>query len=149
MPPKVAEEFLGLGIKPDDVADHTDETLEPSFNDGVDPAAVGLDALWEVEDRLVACLDRLDENNLDMFTPSRLITFFARHGCGDVLVQWTDAQRRTSAEEGKIPQLDHWRELLGDRRIGLDSLMNLAGWHSFHHDQREMDEHVRHVRAAS
>jgi len=142
MPPKVAREFLDLGLAPAQIADKTAERYEPPLAGGVDPVAVRLDTLWEVDDALVACLDALDAENLDAFSPDDLVRFFADHGCGDVLVPWTDDQIATSAAEGKIPKLDNWREALASKAVGLDSLMNLAGLNSFRADQKAMDDRV-------
>jgi hypothetical protein len=53
-----------------------------------------------------------------------------------------------SAEEGKIPKLDHWADALANGSIGLDSLMDLAGLDSFRTDQKQMDDRVRRVLGA-
>ncbi len=60
-------------------------------------------------------------------------------------MRWSGEQIATSAAEGKIPKLEHWKDPLAEGTLGLDALMNLAGWNSFDADQREMDEHVREV----
>ncbi len=145
VPPKVAREFLDLGLDPADLADRTDESYEPPLNEEVDPETVRLNTLWEVGEDLRECVDALLEEDLDRFDPDRLLDFFAEHGCGDVLVRWSDRQVSTSAEEGKIPDLDNWRDLLAEGAVGLDSLMNLAGWNSFSADQQAMDERVRQI----
>ncbi len=145
MPPKVAKGFLDLGLEPGDVVSRTDADYEPPLNDGVDPAATGLDTLWDVDEKLVKCLDALDETDIEHFTAEQLVDFFAEHDCGDFLVRWSAEQIATSAAEGKVPKLEHWKDALAEGRVGLDALMNLAGWNSFDADQREMDEHVREV----
>jgi transaldolase len=148
MPPKVAREFLDSGIEPGDLQDRTATTPEIDVDAAkTDPA--NLDSLWEINDELVAAVDALEEERMDMFTPTRLRGFFQRSNCGDVLPKWTEDQVAASAAEGKIPSLDNWREELAEGRIGLDSLMNLAGWNSFDGDQREMDRHVEEVMAAA
>lgn len=145
LPPKVAREFLDMKIPPDDLVDRTRERYRPPLADGVDAAAVGLPTLWDVTDRLVACMDALESEDVDAFTPGDLLTFFAAHGCGDVLVDWTDAQVAASAAEGKIPKLANWREPIADGAIGLDALMNLAGLNAFRADQKAMDDRVETV----
>ena len=80
---------------------------------------------------------------MDAVGADDLIDFFAAHGCGDILVRWTGEQVRVSCEEGKIPNLDHWRDTLASRIVGLDALMNLAGLNSFATDQAAMDGRVR------
>ena len=62
-----------------------------------------------------------------------------------MLVRWSDKQIETSSKEGKIPKLENWKGALGDKSIGLDSLMNLAGLNSFATDQQAMDARVRQV----
>ncbi len=143
LPPKVARGFLGLGMAPEKIVNRTDEDYHPPLNEDVDPRAVGLHTLWEIGDELVACVDALESEDLDSFGPDELVNFFAAHGCGDVLVRWTDRQIQISREEGKIPNLGNWRDTLASGIIGLDALMNLAGLNSFAADQAEMDARVR------
>jgi transaldolase len=147
IPPKVAGEFLSMGITPDQLADETATAYSPGLNQDVDPDAIRLNTLWDVDDKLVACVDALEKENLYDFTPEDLIDFFKDHKCADVMVHWSDSEIETSTLEGKIPQLEHWRDALADKSIGLDSLMNLAGLRSFATDQKAMDERVREVLA--
>ncbi|MBN1671234.1 MAG: transaldolase family protein [Kiritimatiellae bacterium] len=143
MPPKAAQEFLELGLAPESLANKTGAAYEPALGAGA-PAA-RLETLWAVDDTLVACCDALEDEDLDAFSPVDLVTFFADHGCGDLLVRWTDEQIAASRAEGKIPKLARWRESLAGGQIGLDSLMNLAGLNAFITDQAEMDKHVAQV----
>ena len=145
MPPKVARGFLDLGLRPDEVLDRTGESYRPGLAPGVDPGAVGLPTLWDVDERVGACLDALDREDLEAFTPSDLVAFFADHGCGDLLVDWTDEQVAASAAEGKIPDLGNWRDGLASGEVGLDALMTLAGLNAFVADQQAMDAHVAEV----
>jgi transaldolase len=148
MPTKASEEFQGLGLAPSDLADRTGEDYRPTFAEGVSERAVGLDTLWDVGDEVVACMDALESEDLDAFGPEDLVAFFESHGCGDLLVRWTDDQVARSVQEGKIPILANWRDALADRQIGLDALMNLAGLNSFAADQEAMDERVGRVLAS-
>ncbi len=148
LPVKVAEEFLGLGLSPAGVKDKTGREYQPPLEKGVDPMAVRLDTLWEVHDDAAACAEVAEKEDLDAFTPDDLVAFFADRGCGDLLVSWSDEQIATSAEEGKIPRLDNWRDALAEKAVGLDSLMNLAGLNSFTADQKAMDERVSGLLAA-
>lgn len=145
MPPKVSRQFLDMKLRPDQIADMVDEPYQPPLNSDVDPISLRIDSLWQVNDDLVACVDDLEQENLDTFTPQDLVAFFHDHGCGDFMVDWTDQQIATSKAEGKIPKLDNWREQLASGNIALDSLMNLAGLNSFIGDQKAMDERVRDV----
>jgi transaldolase len=147
IPPKVANDFLSMGVAPDQITDRTTTDYTPGLNKDVDTRAIRLDTLWDIDDGLVACVDVLEKENLDDFTSDDLIDFFRDHNCGDVMVRWSDSEIAASTEEGKIPRLDNWRDMLADKSIGLDSLMNLAGFNSFATDQKAMDDRIRQVLA--
>jgi transaldolase len=145
MPPKVAGQFKELNLSPDEISNKT----EADYNVGVDNEAdienAGLDTLWDVPDKLISCVDKLEKENLDKMTAEELVEYFCDHDCGDIVVRWTDEQIKTSANEGKIPKLSNWKELLTSKKIGFDALMNLAGLNSFRTDQKAMDDRVRDV----
>jgi len=142
LPPKVARQFLDLGLAPAQVTDRTGAAYEPPLADGVDPRAIGLNTLWDIPDRLIACVDALERQNLDAFTADDVMTFFAGHGCGDLFPRWTEEQIAAGAAEGKIPRLATWSASLAAGEIGLDALMNLAGLLSFTADQHAMDDRI-------
>jgi transaldolase len=145
VPPKVAEEFLSMRLKPQKIASETGVNYKPGLHSNVDPASLMLDTLWDIDDKLVKCVDTLDKENLDSFAPIDLIDFFKKHGCGDLLIHWNNAQIAASTREGKIPQLHHWEDALESKSIGLDSVMNLAGLNSFATDQKAMDQRIKDV----
>jgi transaldolase len=145
MPPKAADEFLSLNLPTDQIRDKTAENYTIGLNKDVSPDSVNLNTLWAIDDKLVACVDALENEDIDRFTPDALVEFFRKHNCSDVLVPWSDSQIQTSAKEGKIPRIENWQKLLADKTIGLDSLMNLAGLNSFTTDQQAMDARVRQV----
>jgi len=142
IPPKVAGEFLDLDISPEDLADHRSADYQPTLNQGVDPAAIGLDTLWDVDDRLIDVMDRLEKGSISAMSAERLVDAFHDGGCGSFMPRWTGLQRETSRQEGKIPKLDNWRRELAAQEAGLDALMNLAGLMSFTADQEAMDARV-------
>jgi transaldolase len=145
MPPKVADEFLSLNLPTDQIREKTAEDYTIGFNKEVSPDSVNLNTLWEIDDKLVACVETLENEDIERFTPDDLVEFFRKHECSDVLVPWSESQIATSAKEGKIPRIENWHKLLSDKTIGLDSLMNLAGLNSFTTDQQAMDSRVRQV----
>lgn len=145
MPPKVAEEFLGLALPPEEITDCKGRLYDPALDERVDPHVARVDTLWRLDDGLIACLSDLEGEDLDAFTPADLVGFFAAHGCGDLLVEWTPEQIATSEKEGKIPKMFNWTELLKSGEVGLDALMNLAGLNSFAADQKAMDDRVHDV----
>jgi transaldolase len=145
IPPKVAGEFKGLGPSPEELSDKTEMDYTPGVTNKKDIDDTRLDTLWDIPDELVACCDNLEKENIDEFSADDLVKFFSEHKCGDILVSWTDEQIKISSEEGKIPKLDNWKDILKDKVIGLDSLMNLAGLMSFTQDQAAMDTRVKEV----
>jgi transaldolase len=145
MPPKVAGEFLSLGLAPQDITDKTSMDYNVGLNKDVNADEIRLDTLWDIDEELVSCIDALEKENLDGFTPEKLVDFFEDHQCGDVLVRWSDSQIKTSTAEGKIPKLENWKDALKDKSVGLDSLMNLGGLNSFMTDQKAMDDRVSEV----
>jgi transaldolase len=145
MPPKVAAEFKELDLSPDEISDKTEADYDIGVDKKADIENAGLDTLWDVPDRLVGCVDELEKENLDKMTDEELIEFFSDYDCDDIVVRWTDEQISTSTDEGKIPKLANWKELLASKKIGFDALMNLAGLNSFKTDQKAMDDRVRDV----
>jgi len=145
MPPKAAGEFLAMNLKPDEITDKTEPIYKPGINKDLDPAKIRLETLWDINSELIECVDALEKENLDSFTPDDLIGFFGEHGCGDFLVKWSSSETTISKKEGKIPRLENWEDALAEKAIGLDSLMNLAGLYSFATDQGAMDSRVRQV----
>lgn len=141
-PPKVAEQLLARKSQVPEIPSRLGYEYEPGLKDGIDPEEFGLNKLWGIEDGLVACVDALERQNVDTFAPEELVGFFRNHGCADFLVHWSNSQIATSREEGKIPRLENWADLLSEGTIGLDSLMNLAGLNSFASDQEEMNNRI-------
>jgi transaldolase len=145
IPPKAADEFLALNLPTDEIKDKTAADYQIGLNKNVKPEIVNLNTLWDVDEKLVSCIEAIEKEDIDSFTPDDLIEFFKSRKCADVLVRWSDSQIAISAKEGKIPKLENWKNELEDKSIGLDSLMNLAGLNSFTTDQQAMDARVRQV----
>ena len=144
-PPKVAKELVNHRAEVERLQSQIGRNYAPGIDRDPDPGNIGFDSLWHVNDEVVACLDALERQDVDAFDAEGLVDFFEAHDCHDLLVRWSNSEIATSAEEGKIPKLENWADRLADHSIGLDSLMNLAGRNSFIADQRQMDDHVRHV----
>lgn len=144
-PPQVAHELLDRRNELAHIESQLGQNFTPGLNREVDPRRIGLETLWHIDARIVACVDALEQEDIDSFDPEMLVDFFEAHRCSDFLVRWSNSEIGTSAAEGKIPRLGNWAGQLADGSIGLDSLMNLAGLNSFAADQQEMDDHVREV----
>jgi transaldolase len=143
MPIAVAEELTGGDAPVDAIKDCSSEDYTPGI--AADSAWARFDTLWDVPDALTESLDVLADADLNDWSAKELTAALANAGYRDLLVDWTPEQQTASAKEGKIPKLENWRELLEAKRIGLDSLMNLAGLNSFAADQADMDKHVEAV----
>ena len=145
MPPKAAGEFLNLNVQNEMITDQTARIYEPGINDKSLIDKYRINTLWQVPDKLVACIEKLEREDLDTFTSDDLLNFFTDNECDDILGRWSDKEVETSTNEGKIPYLNNWKQALVERSISLDSLMNLAGLCSFATDQRAMDSRVNSV----
>ena len=145
--PPVADEFLKLDLDPEQFDDRTEFQYTPGIKESTDPEEIRLDTLWNIDRELENCLDGLQFEDVDKFTPQDLIDYFVEHDCGDIFIPWSDQELARSRAEGKIPKLHRWKDQLADRAIGLDSLMNLAGLNSFASDQAAMDQKIRQVLA--
>ena len=145
MPPKAADEFLALNVPADQISDKTEAEYQIGLDNDVLADSFNLNTLWDVDERLINCINILESEDLDKFTPDELVEFFENHNCGDALVRWNEVQIDTSYREGKIPKLENWRQILSTKEIGFDSLMDLAGLCSFKKDQAAMDDRIRQV----
>jgi transaldolase len=143
IPPKVAARFLDLDIAPQQLRDKTSNKYIPDLNEELDYEKIRLGTLWDIEPLLVRCIDELEKENLDSFSSDDLVTFLTIRNCPDVLIPWQGDKIRISTEEGKIPKMQNWKELLEAKCVGLDSIMNLAGLCSFALDQKEIDDRIR------
>jgi transaldolase len=145
IPPKAAGEFLNLNIQTEMITDQTQRTYEPGITDKLVIDKYRINALWQVPDKLVSCIDKLELENIDSFTPDDLLNFFTDNECDDIMVRWSGKEIETSISEGKIPYIDNWKQALVEHAISLDSLLNLAGLCSFASDQKAMDERVNSI----
>jgi transaldolase len=143
IPPKVAGEFLELGVGPRDLSDRTQIAYEPHLPPQA--AELGFATLWDISAPLRAAVDELAAADLHDMQPRALVKHLAQRSAGDVLVEWSPQQAADSRSQGKIPPLEKWRDLLASGRVGLDAVMNLAGLQSFAQDQQAMDDRVADV----
>lgn len=142
MPGKAAKPFRDMDMAPEDVGDCSNQNYEPPLADGIDAESYGLSKLWDVPESFTRAVERLAEENLDAFTQDDLVSFMEEQGFADLFPGWTEEQIQTSAEEGKIPDLQNWEDLLKSGTIGLDAIMNMAALNSFIQDQKAMDERI-------
>ncbi len=141
MPPKAAAEYrqAPLAAVPPQVHFDPQVTLAEGVN--LDDFAGG--SLWDVRVDFVAAIDQLLKKDVDGLGPADLQDHFTDLDVSDLLPRWSEDDKRTSREEGKIPNLDNWKDRLAKGEIGLDALMNLAALQSFTADQMALDARVR------
>jgi len=142
MPTKAAQPFLDMQPATDEIVDCTDRDYQPTLNDGVAPGAVQLQTLWDVPDDYVAAVEDLANEKFDVMMPQDLVDYMAKRGFPDLFPRWIQEHVEISVQEGKIPDLNNWRDMLQRGETGLDALMNLAAFNSFTTDQKSMDERV-------
>ena len=141
MPLKVAREFHDS--PPASLESCLEKDLAPVFASGVDPAALGVTALWEVEDSFRRNILDLAARVEDSWTPERLEEAFREIGAADLFPAWTPGEDADLSEGGKLPSLERWRKELEEGRKGLDALFTRAGLLAFSKDQAALDERVR------
>ncbi len=145
MPPAVADAYRKLAPDRGIIRDRTGERYEP----GVDDKALRelrFETFWEIPDGVVKAVDELEAHHeIGGVSPEALVGAFAGHGVPDLFPAWSEEQRRTSTEEGKIPGIENWKPALEDGTVGLDALMTFAGLNSFTTDQNAMDSRVNGV----
>ena len=143
MPPKVAEEFHSLGVKPSEVISLTERDFSPQWAAGVDPEALSLNDLWEISDELVDKAKSVAGKITPETDGPALRRMLKEAGIGAILPEWSAADFERAGQDGKIPHLEHWKKGLGEGRFGLDALMTLSGLASFTVDQTQMDERIK------
>jgi transaldolase len=143
MPLGVAEGFLADAPNPDALKDNTGRDYQPSWADGVDPVAEGLDDLWNVSAEFEAACLALTEQSADSLTPDGIVDALHDAGVGGVLPRISDDDVKRITEAGKMPKRSQWRASIADGSVGLDALFTQAGLYSFAQDQAALDERIR------
>lgn len=143
MPVNVATEFEELNPEADEITPRTGKLPDVDFAPDTDVQEAGIDKLWTVPDAFKRAVMDLKEWNLDNFTADDVREFFGDRGFEGFLPAWSDEDRQTARENGKIPDYDIWKESMAEARADLDALMNLHAIYYFAADQKEMDERVK------
>jgi transaldolase len=143
IPLKVAARFIQATPNIADIIDRSDTIYTVATDSKNDLEAYRFDTLWQIDEALIDCIDILEHENLDQLSTDRFVSIFKRSGCADLFIDWNDDQLQTSLLEGKIPKVENWRDALTSKAIGLDALLNLAGFCSFSSDQAAMDKRIQ------
>ena len=142
MPLAVAEEFLAGEPDVEALRDNTNQDRQPTWAEGVDPAAEGLDDLWDVSPAFEAACLALAERPTSSLTPDTIVDALHEAGVGGVLPRVSEGDIQRITDAGKMPKRSQWIAELADRSVGLDALFTLAGLYSFAQDQAALDERI-------
>jgi transaldolase len=138
IPPAAATGFLELG--PTELKSNADTDYTPTFADGVDPEATGINLLWHapygIENAVADVASRTHA------TGDELLADLEANSLSGALPRWSEADVAKAAEDGKIPVFADWADRIASGEIGLDAVMNLSGLCSFTADQQAMDARI-------
>lgn len=138
MPTKVATE--ARETLQADFASQVATSYEIELNPDIDPEAVRIETLWEVDEAVAAFARSLDE---DTPRSGEEVVFRAREmGLGDMFPEMSEQELATIAADGKIPKHERWADRIAAGELAVDTLLNLAGLASFTADQNALDERI-------
>ncbi len=143
MPIAVADSFQEMNPAPGDVIDVTDADYVPTWNDGVDSQAEGMDDLWDISPAFAGVCDAIAQIPVAELTADTIRGSLNDAGCGAVFPAMSDEQLATLIAEGKAPKRDTWLADIAVGTFGLDGLFTLAGLHAFAQDQAALDARIR------
>ena len=101
---------------------------------------LGIEKFWEVSKSVVDFGKSIDSN-----VPSTGEEFVKRAhaaGLGEMFPVLNEAEKKRISDEGKIPVLSSWIDMIKKGTIAPDTLLTLAGLASFTSDQKQLDERV-------
>ena len=143
MPIGVAEGFLASDPSTEDLADQTGQDYQPTWGEGIDPDAEGVNDLWEVDARFrEACLS-LAKMDIESLSAELVLNTLDEAGFGAVFPRLADDELATLIAEGKAPKRDTWQSQIAHGKYGLDGLFTLAGLNAFAQDQAALDDRIR------
>jgi len=137
MPPKVAAGYRASPAPSLTSQVHVDPPVELGAEAGL------FRSLWEVPPAFKNCVDQLLKQDVDNMKPDAMVRHFGSSGFTDFLPSWNAADAKTIGTDGKIPVYEHWKSRLKNGEVGLDAIMNAAGFYSFAGDQKAFDDRVR------
>ena len=143
MPCAVTRSFLEMAPPCEAVVDRTAEDYQPTWSDGVDPAAEGFGTLWDVSADFRGACEDLGAQDPDSLDAAAIVEVVNRTSGGELFPQLGEGDRAAIAAEGKLPKRDRWQARIARGELGLDALFTLAGLFSFAQDQRALDDRIR------
>ncbi len=139
MPPKAAKEFLDAKVDPATLSSLTGRRFDVTLLPGIDPRII--DVLWNVDNNVKALAGDLAGRKAINLTGNDLREADRDHKSG-LFRRYTVADRQDIQTQGKIPDLDRWKNEPG---IALDNLMTESALQSFAKDQAALDDHLRSI----
>jgi transaldolase len=143
MPIAVAEAYLASNPVLGDLIDVSDSSYQPSWAEGIDPRAEGLEDLWEISPGFRQACDELAQIPADELSPEGILAALDAAACGNIFPRLSSAQLKTLIAEGKAPKRDTWKADFASQTQSLDGLFTLAGLHAFAQDQADLDNRIR------
>jgi transaldolase len=141
MPTGVVEDYNDT--PPASVENQVHHDPPVTFFEGITEGDFYGSSLWNVTDSFRQAVDELLTRDVDGMSGNDLKMFFQEAGESDILPELSSREQAFIAETGKIPDYQHWRDKLKNKEVGLDTLMNVSGFHSFCGDQAELDSRIR------
>jgi transaldolase len=142
MPLGVAEGFLADAPDLDSLQHRLGEDYVPTFHEGIDPKAEGLETLWQVSDAFEATCREIGSGDPASLSPEGILRALEGAGHGSVLPVLDAGRLKEIADAGKMPKRSAWQGELADGSVGLDALFTLAGLYAFSADQAALDERI-------
>lgn len=139
IPPEVAEEYLEL-IEENQTTGRL--RLHKVLDEAQEAPGTLLSNLITVDDTIRELDDELLDIPIGDLHPDELRERFVDGGVSDLFPDWNPEQIKRIKAQGKIPDLSQWQDELQNGDVALDSLMALAGLHSFIDSQKKMDERI-------
>ncbi|WP_153556343.1 transaldolase family protein [Roseimaritima sediminicola] len=117
------------------------EEPQVTLHDSVDPSTVRIEKLWAVSKT-----ERTFVQKAILMPPANateLQQLANDHEIEDLFPVLAEAELRTIADDGKIPQHQRWQSRIQRRDLAIDSLMTRAGLATFAADQSKLDDRIR------
>ncbi|MCU4154653.1 transaldolase family protein [Carboxylicivirga sp. A043] len=102
---------------------------------------LNLKHLWQVSDQEREVAVKLSSKVPP--SPEVLIELFHKYGCHDVFPELSQSEVVQLEEDGKIPHHNKWSGRIENYKIGIDTLLNMAGLSAFKKDQAALDARIQ------
>lgn len=135
IPPKVAEEFLGMDIDRDRLRRYRSQDLYVELNHSKPTEIEQIRQLWTVDAEFISFAQDAARQAGQMKSGEDMVSLSNEHKV-NLFGQWSEDDRRKIREKGKIPDLSQWPG------APLDDLMSTAAFEAFAKDQEDLDTRI-------